>query len=275
MSQQAPSDPTHTAPKPAKSPLVIVLAVLLGLLLVSVGFFIGRTVVADKTPPASPTSAAPGATAPSKQPGEADAQSPGKETQAGAEQTIDPEILELIRAQPKREDGDPFARGNLDAPVVMVEYSDFSCPFCAQFATSTLPQLDRYVDDGTLRIEWRDLALFPEGQHTAAAARAAAAQGKFWQFHNLVFADHSGSGHPDYSVDDYVNFAREAGVGDLDAFRADVESEKYLEDVRVATDKVMMSLGMRGTPAFIINDQVISGAQPAEVFIEAIESQKP
>lgn len=275
MSQQVPSDPTRTAPQPAKSPLVIVLAVLLGLLLISIGFFIGRSVASNRTPAASPTTNVPVSDTTAGEDNDAQDQPSAESNEAGAQPTVDPEVLEIIRAQPTRDADDPFARGVVDAPVVMVEYSDFSCPFCAQFATTTLPELDKYVADGTLRIEWRDLALFPEGQQTAAAARAAGAQGKFWQFHDLVFADHSGSGHPDYSVDDYVNFAREAGVGDLEAFRADVESEKYLEDVRVATDKVMMTLGIRGTPAFIINDQVISGAQPGEVFIEAIESQTP
>lgn len=275
MSQQVPSEPPHTAPKPAKSPLVIVLAVLLGLLLISIGFFIGRTVTGNKTPTGSPTSNLPVSDTTAGEENDGANQADATPAEPTAKPTLDPEVLEIIRAQPTREDGDPLARGAVDAPVVMVEYSDFSCPFCAQFATSTLPQLNKYVDDGTLRIEWRDLALFPEGQQTAAAARAAAAQGKFWQFHDLVFAAHSGSGHPDYDVDDYVNFAREAGVDDLEAFRADVESGKYLEDVRVATDKVMMTLGMRGTPAFIINDQVISGAQPPEVFIDAIETQKP
>ncbi|MDO5726293.1 MAG: thioredoxin domain-containing protein [Bowdeniella nasicola] len=262
----APQNPDSSpVPAPARSPLVIVLLVLLGMLLVGVGFFIGRlasTGSQTATPtPAVTTSNDPGA--------DSGHEGPAPET------SLDPEILELVRAQVKRDPDDPFARGEVDAPVVMVEYSDFSCPFCAQFATQTMPELEPYIAEGTLRVEWRDLALFPEGQHSAAAAHAAAQQGKFWEFHDLIFADHSGQGHPSYDVDAYVEFARQAGVSDLEAFRADVQDDTYLDDVRAATDTTMMSLGLRGTPAFIINDQVISGAQPLEVFIDAIESQKP
>ncbi len=253
------------APAPAKSPLIIVLLVLLGLLLVALGFMMGRWVASPTQTDASPAADRPAASSDTK------GNSTAAPTQAP---TVSQEILDLLRAQPKREANDPFAKGKVDAPVVMVEYSDFSCPFCANFANTTEKQLQQLIDDGTLRVEWRDLALFPEGQTTAAAAHAAAAQGKFWEFHDAVFADHSGNGHPSYTEDQYVEFAKTAGVPDLDAFRAALQDDTNLQTVKDNTDTVIRTLGLTGTPAFIINDAVISGAQPADVFLQTIKDQR-
>lgn len=251
------------APTPAKSPLIIVLLVLLGLLLVALGFMMGRWVATPSQTGAGSAVDRTAASRPTDAPNATPTQAP----------TVSQEILDLLRAQPKREANDPFARGDVDAPVVMVEYSDFSCPFCANFATTTEKQLQQFIDEGTLRVEWRDLALFPEGQTTAAAAHAAAAQGKFWEFHDAVFADHSGNGHPTYTEDQYVEFAKTAGVPDLDAFRAALQDDTNLQTVKDNTDTVIRTLGLTGTPAFIINDAVVSGAQPADVFVQTIKDQ--
>ncbi|OKL53784.1 hypothetical protein BSZ39_07615 [Bowdeniella nasicola] len=238
---------------PARSPLVIVLAVLCALLIAGIFFLLGRMGAMQAAQPTETAgaSAAPTATA-----------TPEK----------DPEVLKLIRAQPTREEGDPYAQGKVDAPVVMVEYSDFSCPFCAQFANTTKPELKKLIDDGTLRIEWRDLALFPEGKTTGAAARAAADQGKFWEFHDVVFKAHSG-GHPSYTEDEYVEFAKQAGVEDLDKFREAIKNPELEKKVFENTDSAIRTLGLRGTPAFIINDEVVSGAQPTEHFQQVIQQE--
>lgn len=75
----------------------------------------------------------------------------------------------------RRIDGDPLALGAVDAPVVMVAYSDYRCPFCAKFSRDTEPVLvEKYVDEGVLRIEWRDLPIFGEQSMSAARAGRAA-----------------------------------------------------------------------------------------------------
>ncbi|MDO5700624.1 MAG: thioredoxin domain-containing protein [Bowdeniella nasicola] len=261
------------APAPARSPLVIVLAVLCAILLMALVFMVGRWTAtkaggsAQSAPAASPSAAAPeqgGATPPPTESG-------GQE--AGDGELTREEALELLRAQPRRLEGDPYAKGDVNAPVVVVEYSDFSCPFCAQFATQTEPELQDYIDNGQVLFEWHDLAMFPEGLNTAVAARAAGAQGKFWEFHDAVFAKHSGRGHPDYSADEFVEIAKEIGVKDLDAFRAALDDSKIANAIQKDTHETMTTIGVRGTPAFIINDVVLSGAQPLEAFRAAIDQQ--
>src|SRR5665647_3073023 len=90
----------------------------------------------------------------------------------------------------RRKPGDPYAKGRVDAPVVMVMWSEFQCPFCGRFARETEPTLvKRFVDTGILRIEWRDFPYLGQDSQTAAiAGRAAAAQDKFWAFHDAVYA---------------------------------------------------------------------------------------
>src|SRR5699024_1196470 len=78
----------------------------------------------------------------------------------------------------RRDEGDPLAMGAVDAPVVMVEFADYRCPFCAKFSRDVEPELiEQYVDTGKLRIEWRDMPIYGEDSARAArAARAAAEQ---------------------------------------------------------------------------------------------------
>src|SRR5699024_10106368 len=103
----------------------------------------------------------------------------------------------------QREAGDPLARGRVDAPVVMVAFEDFRCPFCAKSSTETAPKLiDRYVDKGVLRIEWRDYPIFgEESKRAARAGRAAAKQDKFWEFHDGVVSPAPYRAPPDLPTD--------------------------------------------------------------------------
>jgi protein-disulfide isomerase len=188
-------------------------------------------------------------------------------TEPGASATDDP-LAQLAR----RVADDPLAVGKVDAPVVMITYSDFQCPFCGKFARDTLPTLEKkYVDNGTLRIEWRDFPyLGPESKTAALAGRAAAAQGRFWQFHDAMYADQlpPNSGRLDQQYLDAV--ARRIGL-DVDQFRAYMESD--IAKRRIATDfDEGQTIGVTGTPSFIINGTPIVGAQPIEVFEQTIEA---
>lgn len=173
----------------------------------------------------------------------------------------------------RRLDIDPTALGSVDAPVVLIEYADYRCPFCGVFARDTLPDLvDRYVESGDLRIEWRDLPIFGDDSMAAAvAARAAGEQGRFWEFHEVLYAAAPERGHPDMPREKLLDFAETAGVPDLTQFERDLENpelnDRVLADVAEAT-----SLGASSTPLFLINGVPVVGAQPTDVFRTVIEN---
>ncbi|MFI7575737.1 DsbA family protein [Micromonospora sp. NPDC049497] len=173
----------------------------------------------------------------------------------------------------RRAPNDPLALGKPDAPVVILEYADFQCPFCGRHARETEPKLIKeYVDKGLVRIEWRDLPyLGAESNDAAAAGRAAAAQGKFWEFHNAVYAKERRVNSGSLSEDALRDIARSIGL-DLDRFDTDRTSAAtrtaVLRDQQEAT-----SMGITGTPAFIVGDTPIVGAQPYEAFQQAIDRQ--
>lgn len=168
---------------------------------------------------------------------------------------------------------DPLARGAVDAPVVMVIFSDYRCPFCAKFSTDLEPQIvDRYVDAGELRLEWRDFPIFGDDSYRAAVAgRAAGQQGYFWEFNQVLYAAAPGSGHPDMPVDTLVGFAERAGVPDLGAFTAALDDPELLAAVQQDFDEGSR-LGVPATPSFIINGYPLRGAQPIDEFFDLIDT---
>lgn len=126
-----------------------------------------------------------------------------------------------------------------------------------------------YVEDGTLRIEWRD---FPyrgqESVNAAVAARAAQAQGKFWEYHDLLYEEQASG----YSDENLISYAKEVGL-DTKRFGADYESSRYAGLVQADFQRGQ-SIGVNGTPTFFINDQVLVGLQPLGVFESAIEDAR-
>ena len=176
-----------------------------------------------------------------------------------------------LAAVVRRTPDDPMAIGKVDAPVVMVNYSEFQCPFCGKFARDTEPTLiKKYVENGTLRIEWRDFPyLGPESTTAAHAGRAAAAQGQFWAFHDAMFADQPPPNSGRLTEKYLSSIAGKAGL-DIDRFRRDLSSQKIAAAVRRDTEEGQ-SIGVTGTPAFLINGRPVMGAQPISVFTELIE----
>ncbi|AYA27780.1 MULTISPECIES: DsbA family protein [Rhodococcus] len=173
----------------------------------------------------------------------------------------------------RRIDGDPLAIGAVDAPVVMVAYSDYRCPFCAKFSRDVEAALiDKYVDEGILRIEWRDLPIF--GEQSMAedlAGHAAAAQGKFWEFGTAVYASSPDRGHPDLTSEALRSFAAAAGVPDQDRFDRQAADPSVDQDI-YADMLEANTIGVASTPSFVINGTPILGAQPLGVFEQVIEA---
>ena len=172
----------------------------------------------------------------------------------------------------RRIEGDPMAIGSADAPLVIVEYSDYRCPFCAKFSRDTEPELlERYVDEGKLRIEWRDMPIFGEQSLVGArAGRAAAEQGLFWEYNTAIFADAPATGHPDLAPEKLRSFAEQVGMPDLDRFEADAASTKFDEAIS-ADASAAQAMGVMSTPSFSVNGHPMIGAQPTPEFLKLVD----
>ncbi|MEU2155338.1 DsbA family protein [Streptomyces sp. NPDC019396] len=183
------------------------------------------------------------------------------------ESGVYPELEKLARRAP----GDPAALGRTDAPVVMIEYADFKCGYCAKFARDTQPALvKRYVDDGTLRIEWRNFPVFgEESESVARASWAAGRQGRFWQFHDAAYAPEAKE--QGFGAERLKELARQAGVKDLDRFTGDADSEAARQAVARDQEEAY-ALGATSTPSFLVNGRPIAGAQSEGTFAEAIDA---
>ena len=188
--------------------------------------------------------------------------------------TLPPEFVAKLATLPRRDANDPLAAGSVDAPVVLLEYADYRCPFCGVWARETKPQLQRFVDDGTLRLEYRDTPLFGEQSERAAlAARAAGSQGRFWEYYTVVYADAPTSGHADLTQEKLVEYARSADVADIERFERELADGTHRAGLQRDVDEAN-DLGITSTPLFLINTEPIVGAQPVEVFVDAIERQR-
>lgn len=185
----------------------------------------------------------------------------------------DPERNDFLLSLPRREEGDPLAKGNVDAQIVMTEWADYRCPFCSVFTEDTLPLLQPLIDDGTLRIEFRDLAIFGDDSfNAAAAARAAGEQGLYWEFATALYESLPNEGHPPVGDDVVTTIAQQVGVADMDTFQADYKAQAT-RDAVAADSAEAQGFGISGTPAFLIGTEFISGAQPIEVFEQVIAAE--
>ncbi|WP_326696592.1 DsbA family protein [Streptomyces sp. NBC_01754] len=194
---------------------------------------------------------------------------PAVATESAAPTPADESLLALARRDPS----DALAVGRADAPVVMIEYSDFQCPFCGRFARETEPELlSSYVDKGVLRIEWRNFPVFgEESEQAALAGWAAGRQKKFWEFHEVAYGKPRERDTGAFSAEKLVAMAREAGITDIGRFQADMASDEARSAVRKDQEEGF-DLGVTSTPAFLINGRPILGAQPTATFREAVEA---
>ncbi|MFK4790764.1 DsbA family protein [Microbacterium sp. ZW T5_56] len=176
----------------------------------------------------------------------------------------------------RRTADDPMAFGDIDAPITIVEWVDYRCPFCAKYTNETMPAIIAdYVDTGAVRYEVHDVSFFGEESTAAAvAARAAAAQGRFGEFLRVLYAAAPASGHPDMPRETLVGFAQEAGVPDIAAFTAALDDPSLAAEVTADTARAQQ-MGVTSVPFFVIGDEVLSGALPEAEFRKVIDAQSP
>ncbi len=170
----------------------------------------------------------------------------------------------------RRDPDDLLATGAVDAPVVLVVFSDYQCTYCAIWSDETLPAMQEYVERGDLRIEWRDVNIFGEDSERAAlASYAAARQDAFWEYHQALFADGEPRSAAGLTEDALLELAGELGL-DADQFAGDMASDEAAAAID-ENAQLGLSLGAYSTPAFILGGVPLVGAQPAEVFTQALD----
>jgi protein-disulfide isomerase len=164
-------------------------------------------------------------------------------------------------------DDDP-SLGSETAPITIVEFSDYECPFCRQWHSEVFTELlDTYGDQ--IRFVYRDFPL--ESLHANAipaahAANCAFEQGKFWDYHDKLFSMELG-----LSPDAYSEYASQLGL-DGEQFQECTDSARYQEEVQ-SDFEFAANLGVRSTPTFFINGIAVVGAQPFEIFQQVIEKE--
>lgn len=173
-------------------------------------------------------------------------------------------------------EGDP-SLGRADAPVVLVEFSDYQCPYCARHSLNTMPRIKKeYVDTGRIRYVFKDMPLpfHKDARKAAEAAHCAGEKGKYWEMHDLIFKNQR-----KLSVDDLKGYGASLGLKKA-AFNKCLDDGRYAEDVKNDL-KAAQAAGLRGTPSFIVGKmnkddmvagRVIRGAQPYEAFKAAIDA---
>ncbi|MDQ4078666.1 MAG: thioredoxin domain-containing protein [Chloroflexota bacterium] len=176
--------------------------------------------------------------------------------QAGVE--VSPEVLEAA-----------YRKGDPDAPVTIVEFSDYQCPFCQRWFNDTLPELEPYIEDGTVQLIFVDfpLTIHPQAPAAAQAARCAGELGgseAYWTMHDALFNSMDRWAGQQSPATIFNEIAEEVGL-DGEEIQACVESGRFEEQVNAGLAEGLR-LGVSGTPTFFINGDRLVGAQPFEAF---------
>ncbi len=188
--------------------------------------------------------------------------------------TLPPFAKQLPYPQAVNEDGD-VVLGNPNAPVEIVEFGDYQCPFCARFFSTTEgPVRENYIATGKVKMVFKDLVIIDsfvggrESYEAALSANCAADQGKFWEYHDALFIverDDGQENNRNLTRDLFVAIADTLDL-DQDAFVSCLESEKYKAEVEDDGQDAEQSLPRLSTPSSLVNGQLASGALPYDQF---------
>ncbi len=160
--------------------------------------------------------------------------------------------------------------GHDSAPVTIVEYSEFLCPFCARAALNTVPQIEReYVAAGKVKLEFKHFIVHGEEAVLAGgAAECASEQDAFWEYHDKLYLN---QGSVDFSAENLKRFAEELEL-DSDSFNTCLDSQSYVDKLAADLEEGR-GRGVSGTPTFFVGQTKVVGAQPYSEFKTAIEDE--
>lgn len=169
-------------------------------------------------------------------------------------------------------DDDPVL-GSLDAPVTMIEYSEYLCPYCRRFVLETMPLIEEeYIETGRVKLVFRDFPVHGEGAVLMAmVAECAADQDKFWEMHVLLFERVEDWSQSEELLTTLKAYGEEVGVNEdqfVDCLETGSPLPRVQEDYNIGVQD-----GVRGTPSFLINGTLVVGAQPFEEFQRVIEDE--
>jgi len=178
-------------------------------------------------------------------------------------------------------DNDPII-GNPDAPITIIEFSDFQCPFCARFYSQTLPLIhEEYIEPGKVKLVFRDYpiqSIHPNAVPAAVASECANEQGKFKEMHDMLFEKQNewSSQETTVALSLFSQYATKIQL-EQEVFDSCLTSGKYIEEIKKDLDDGR-DYGVSGTPGFFVgNDQIgyveLKGAQPFDSFKKIIDSQ--
>ena len=178
-------------------------------------------------------------------------------------------------------DDDPII-GNPNAPITIIEFSDFQCPFCARFHIQTLPSIyEEYIDKDKVKLVFRDFpiqSIHPNALPAAVAAECANEQGKFKEMHDILFEKQNEWNRQEttQAVSMFSQYAEDIQL-EQEMFQSCLTSGKYIDEIRKDLDDGR-NYGISGTPGFFVgNDQIgyveLKGAQPFESFKKVIDAQ--
>jgi protein-disulfide isomerase len=159
------------------------------------------------------------------------------------------------------------SKGSETAQVTIVKFEDFQCPYCKEVQANYQEVLKRY--DGKVRLVHKDLPLdqiHPQARQAAEAARCADDEGRFWEYHDKLYAS-----SPNAAPEDLKSYAKDLGLKQ-DLFNKCLTSGKYKETIQKDVIEGAR-LGLRGTPKFFINGRELSGAQSVEVISQIIDEE--
>lgn len=153
-----------------------------------------------------------------------------------------------------------YILGDPTAPVTIIEFGDFQCPYCGSFHQTVSPQLrEQYIKTGKVKFIWRDFAfLGQESMDAARAARCAGEQEKFWDYHDYLFEHQNGENGGAFSIPNLKQFARILGLNQTAFDRCIDDSQKYADAVLTDT-KIGREAGVNGTPTTFVNGERLVG----------------